>query len=137
MINNANISSNMILTDVDNDVIILPIPLFHSFALTCGAQVAAVKGVKTVLTGYRFIVKDVVDAIQKYNGSFLMCTPTMIIDIINYIKKNQIKVPTLKTILTGAASFPPELYNSIKEVIDLQDLRCGYGMTSVFIRFNF
>lgn len=48
----------------------------------------------------------------------------------NYLKQNQIEVPTLRTIMTGAASFPPELANTIKEVIPhLDDIRIGYGLT--------
>ena len=39
-------------------------------------------------------------------------------------------MPTLKTIMTGAASFPPDLANAIKEVIPhLDDIRIGYGLT--------
>ena len=39
-------------------------------------------------------------------------------------------MPSLKTIMTGAASFPPDLANTIKEVIpQLDDIRIGYGLT--------
>lgn len=130
IINNANIAANYVINESKDNVIILPLPLFHSFSLTCGAQVMAVKGLKTVLTGYRFNVKEVVDSIVKYDGSFLMATPTMIIDILDYVKKNNIQVPSLTTILTGAASFPPELEKTIKETIPhFEDLRIGYGLT--------
>lgn len=127
IINNSNIAGDYVVSKED-DCIVLPLPLFHSFALTCGAQTMACKNVKIILTGYRYITKDVVDSIIKYNGTFLMATPTMLIDVVNYIKKNELELPSLKTILTGASAFPPELAKTFKETLpQIEDLRIGYG----------
>ena len=57
-----------------------------------------------------------------------MATPTMLIDVVNYIKKNELELPSLKTILTGASAFPPELAKTFKETLpQIEDLRIGYG----------
>ena len=58
-------------------MIVLPLPLFHAYALVCAGEVAVLKGTKTVLTGSRFEVKSVVDSINKHKGTMAMFTPTM------------------------------------------------------------
>lgn len=77
MINNGIIASNYVLSEGIDNAIVLPLPLFHSYALTCAGETMVLKGVKTILTGYRFDVKSVVESIIKYEGSMVMFTPTM------------------------------------------------------------
>lgn len=50
----------------------------------------------TVLTGYKFDVKSVVDVIVKHSCTHIMLTPTMLIDILNYVEKNDVKITSLK-----------------------------------------
>lgn len=77
VINNGIIASNYVLSEGVENAIVLPLPLFHTYALVCAGQAMVLKGVKTILTGYRFDVKSVVESINKHKGSMVMFTPTM------------------------------------------------------------
>ena len=48
------------------------------------------------MTGYRYANKDVIDSINLYKCNLMFGTPTMIIDMMNYISKNNIKIDSLK-----------------------------------------
>lgn len=77
IINNSGICSDYTLEQDKDNVIVLPLPLFHAYALTCAGEVMVVRGIKVVLTGLRFEVKSMVESINKHKGTMAMFTPTM------------------------------------------------------------
>ena len=61
-----------------------------------------------------------------------MATPTLVIDLLNYLKKTNTKVPTLKGVISGGASMPVEIANQfVDNVKSCTDFRIGYGATEL------
>lgn len=50
-----------------------------------------------VLSGFRYNVQSVLAAAAKYKSTHLMIVPAMTIDIINYVEKNQVNLPQLRS----------------------------------------
>lgn len=82
------------------------------------------------MTGWRFKARWVIDSILNNKGTHLILTPTMAIDILNYIEQNNVKLNTLKSVVMGGAPVPMELANRIHRVIpSVKDVRVAYGAT--------
>lgn len=77
IINNSKIAADYSLVEGNENVIVLPLPLFHAYALVCAGETLVTRGVKTILTGFRFEVKSLVESINKHKGTMAMFTPTM------------------------------------------------------------
>jgi fatty-acyl-CoA synthase len=85
-----------------------------------------------VMPNFRYDVKMLVEAIKNEGGTHIMCTPTMIIDILNYVEKNQTSLPSLKGVIIGGAPVPVEVAHRIERVIpSAKDVRIGYGATEL------
>ncbi|RWS06862.1 acyl-CoA synthetase-like protein [Dinothrombium tinctorium] len=131
VVNNALLAASRI-QDPDNLVTCLPLPLFHSFAATLGSILMSCVPGTVVLPGYWFNTKAVVDSIIKNRCTVLLATPTIIIDILSYIKQSKIVIDSLKTIILGAASVPIEVAHEIQTVIpSATDIRIGFGATEL------
>ena len=103
------------------------LPLFHSYAMTTCMNLGAAIGAGMVLMP-RFIVEDVLKAIQKWKPSLFPGAPTMYIAVINHpdIKKYDLK--SIKACLSGAAALPLEVQKTF-EAITGGRLVEGYGLS--------
>ncbi len=85
-----------------------------------------------MLTGYKYDVKSIVTAMKDHGCTHIMATPTMVMDILNYVEKNEVKLPELLGAILGGASVPVELTHRIRKIIpSLEDVRIGYGATEL------
>ncbi|RWS18916.1 acyl-CoA synthetase family member 2-like protein, partial [Leptotrombidium deliense] len=85
-----------------------------------------------VLTGFWFEVESVVKSIVRDKCTLIMGTPTMIIDILSYVEKNNVKIDSLKCALLGGAAVPAEVASKVQQVIpSCTDVRVGYGATEL------
>lgn len=73
---------------------------------------------------------------MKYNCTHLLATPTIMIDLLNFVEKNNIKLPSLYGAVLAGAPVPIDVALSVEKVIpSCQDLVIGYGATE-FGNFN-
>lgn len=73
-----------------------------------------------------------VEAINEHNCTHLAATPTLIIDMLDHIRKNRIEVPSLQTVMAGGASMPVEtVHQFVKAVPSVTNFRIGYGATEL------
>lgn len=80
----------------------------------------------------KYDVAQLVESINKHSSTHILATPTLVIDILNYLKKTKIQVPTLKTVLAGGASVPVEIAHQFVELVpSCVDFRIGYGATEL------
>ncbi|XP_053210026.1 medium-chain acyl-CoA ligase ACSF2, mitochondrial-like, partial [Panonychus citri] len=103
LINNAQLTARRLGLDEPGTVAAIPVPLFHIFGLVYGITMMARMGITITLSGYRYNVKSLVETINENNCSHAMIVPAMTIDLINYLEKNNITMPSLKTVITGSA----------------------------------
>lgn len=107
-----------------------PLPLFHAFAGILGALLPFVPGGGPILyTGAKYNIGSVVEAIQKHNCNSLYLTPTVLIDLLAHVEKNQIdKLENLKTICVGGSKIVPETMHKARRLLKgLEDFRVIYG----------
>lgn len=78
----------------------------------------------------KYDVAQVVDSLKVNDVTHIIATPTLAIDLLDYIKKNNVQLPKLKSLLAGGASVPIETAQQfVKTVPSCVDFRIGYGAT--------
>ncbi|RWS21878.1 acyl-CoA synthetase family member 2-like protein, partial [Leptotrombidium deliense] len=130
LVTNASICGYRLNLNKPNTVACIPVPLFHIFGLVYGSISMTTNGMTAVLPGYRYKVDSVLEAINKTKCSHIMMVPAMTVDISNFVEKNGIKLPTLKTVVTGSAPTPVEVAKKfLKNVNTTEDFLIRYGST--------
>ena len=83
-----------------------------------------------VIPNLKYDVKMIVDSIIKHNCTHVIVTPTQVMDILNYVERNGLKIKSLKGCLIGGAPVPIEVAHRINRTIpSCNDIRIGYGAT--------
>ncbi|CAG2165242.1 unnamed protein product [Oppiella nova] len=83
-----------------------------------------------IVANYKYNVKLIVEAMNKHECTYLYGTPTMIIDILNYVETTGNTLPTLKGLVTGGSPVPKEMaYRVLKIIPNCTDVRVAYGAT--------
>ncbi|KAI1301332.1 Medium-chain acyl-CoA ligase ACSF2, mitochondrial [Halotydeus destructor] len=133
LVNNARLTGEkMGFLGCSDTVVCSPLPLFHAMANVMAGIVSVVFGSTMVLNGMKFTPRSVVESIVKNNCTHVLMTPTMIIDMLNYIEKHNVKLTSLEGILAGGAQVPVDVAARASKVIpSLEDVRIGYGATEL------
>jgi acyl-CoA synthetase (AMP-forming)/AMP-acid ligase II len=132
----------------------VPLPFFHSFAGVLGGISMTAMPFKLgihenkliveisiytiiifkVIPGFKYDVKLIVEAIKKHECTHIMCTPTMVIDILDYLEKNKLELTSMRGVMIGGAPVPVEVTHRISRFIpNCDDIRIGYGATELGI----
>jgi len=121
------------------DNVLIVLPLFHIFAMTCCMNAGIYKGASAVLLP-RFDAEAVFGLMQKHDISVFAGVPTMYWGLVNYkedkfdydkISKN------LKVCMAGGASLPVQVLHDFENRFKV-DILEGYGMSegSPIVTFN-
>lgn len=111
-------------------IVVTPLPLFHIYAGVLTNMCVLVKNTTVVWTGHKYDMSVLIEAIKEHNCNLLTCTPTILIDMLSYITKNNVEIPSLKYVQTGGAACLPEVAErTVKVLPKLTCLRAGYGST--------
>jgi len=143
-LSHSNLMLNTIVaTDLGNvskeDNILIVLPLFHIFAMTCCMNAGIYKGTHSILLP-RFDAEAVFGLMQKHSISVFAGVPTMYWGLVNYkedkfdydlISKN------LKICMAGGASLPVQVLHDFENRFKVEILE-GYGMSegSPVVTFN-
>lgn len=85
-----------------------------------------------MIANVKYDVKLIVEAMAKHNCTHIIATPTQVIDIVEYLERNKLKLPSLRGALLGGAPVPVEVALRISRVIpSCDDVRIGYGATEL------
>ena len=94
-------------------VLLLAIPQEHNFAIACpGFKGVLSKGGCEILSGNPD-PKTALELIQKYAVTHWIAVPAMIIGLLNYPKRSDYDLSSLKVILTGGSKLSPEVAKRI------------------------
>ncbi|PEL13331.1 long-chain-fatty-acid--CoA ligase [Bacillus sp. AFS017336] len=135
LIENANDFSKLIELR-ENDQMVAVLPMFHSFCLTLCVNMILLNGASTIIIP-KFNPTELVEVIKKEKATLIAAVPT----IYNYL--HQLKTATsndfnsLRACISGGASIPIELLQSIQEKYNLLIVE-GYGLseTAPVLTFN-
>ncbi|RWS02597.1 acyl-CoA synthetase-like protein, partial [Dinothrombium tinctorium] len=127
---NAGFTASRLSLKQQSTIACIPVPLFHIFGMVYGSVMMSKIGMTIVLTGYRYKVDAVVDAINKHNCSHIMMVPAMTVDILNYVERNGKELSSLKTVITGSAPTPVEVAKKfLNKVKSTEEFLIRYGST--------
>ena len=131
MVMNAVASRDLLRLDY-NDIMIITLPLFHSFGQTVQMN-AGFLHQNTLILIPRFTPEAIFTAIQEQGGTVFAGVPTMYWGLLNYEdKENRFDfdkiTKTLRIGVSGGASLPIEILNGIQEKYGLPIYE-GYGLS--------
>jgi long-chain acyl-CoA synthetase len=114
-------------TRVGQEVIMTVLPLFHSYGMTCCMNLASAIGATMVLQP-RFIIEDILKAIDRWKPTLFPGAPTMYIGINNHPDVRKYDLKSVKACLSGSAPLPVEVQKKFEEATGAY-LSEGYGLS--------
>ncbi len=114
-------------TRMGQEVIMTVLPLFHSYGMTCCLNLASAIGATMVLQP-RFIVEDILKAIDKWKPTLFPGAPTMYIAINSHPDVKKYNLKSVNACLSGSAPLPVEVQKKFEEVTGAY-LSEGYGLS--------
>jgi long-chain acyl-CoA synthetase len=122
-----------------NDTVLIVLPLFHIFAMTCMMNAAVYKSVHCVLLT-KFDAEAVFGLLEKHNVSVFGGAPNMYWGLLNYMsdKFDYVSIAkNLRRAVSGGAAFPLKVLKDFKKRFNV-DILEGYGMSEVapVVTFN-
>ncbi len=109
------------------EMIMTALPLFHSYGMTCCMNLACALASGMILMP-RFIVDDVLKAINKFKPTLFPGAPTMYIAINNHPEVKKYDMKSIRACLSGSAPLPVEVQKKF-EGITGGYLNEGYGLS--------
>ncbi|XP_027204182.2 putative acyl-CoA synthetase YngI [Dermatophagoides pteronyssinus] len=114
----------------ENSIFCVPLPFFHAFAGILGNLIPiATETGRLLIPCLKYDVRQLAQSITEHNATHLLATPTLVIDLLNYLRDNQLQVPTLCEVLAGGASMPIEVAYQFMEFAPNCKVRVAYGAT--------
>lgn len=113
------------------DVICLPVPLFHSFGMIVGISSSTVAGSALVLPHEIFNAEKTLQCIEKYKCTAIYGVPTMFITEMADKSFSKTDRSTIKFGIIAGAAMPPELLKRITSAFPLPRLYTCWGMTEL------
>lgn len=100
----------------DKDRIVLPLPLYHCFAMVLGNLMALNYGATVIYPAETFDPAKTLEAVTKYGGTSIYGVPTMFIAMLEELEKNHTNY-NLKTLRTGLISGAPCPESLMRKII--------------------
>ncbi|HEY7984955.1 MAG TPA: AMP-binding protein, partial [Ktedonobacterales bacterium] len=102
-------------------------PFFHSYGLTVCMNNSLLNGGTMVLLP-RFVVKDVIKAIERYKPQQFPGVPTMYVAINHAVEQHKADLSSIQVCISGAAPLPAAVQASFEKLTGGKLVE-GYGMT--------
>lgn len=110
------------------DVLMAPLPLFHSSGMTGMLFNALVVGM-TALIHRKFVAEEALHHIDKYRVTALMIVPSMMEMMLNCPEYEKYNISTLRVCQTSGSSTSPEKLRTLIQELGINHLVIGYGQT--------
>ena len=111
----------------ETDILICVLPLFHIYGLVVVLNMGLYSGA-TIVTMPRFELESFLKAVEQYEVSLAHLVPPVVLSLSKNPVVDNYKLPSLKTIFSGAAPLGEELTRACMDRIGC-NVRQGYGMT--------
>lgn len=114
-------------TGIGSERILAVLPFFHVYGMTACMNLAVVIRATLILLP-RFVVADVLKAIDKHRPTLFPGAPTMYVAINNHPEVKNYNISSIKACLSGAAALPVEVQQRFEELTGGRLVE-GYGLT--------
>ncbi|MBA4603400.1 long-chain-fatty-acid--CoA ligase [Thermoactinomyces mirandus] len=111
----------------ETDRILIAIPLFHIYGMTCAMNLGILNG-STIILLSRFEPLEVLQTIKKYRPTCFPGVPTMYVALNSYPKAEQYGIDSIRICNSGSAPIPVELIQSFEKKTGASMYE-GYGLS--------
>jgi len=112
----------------EDDIICLPVPLFHCFGLVLGMMAALTHGAATAIVEW-FDPLMVLATVQKEKCTALYGVPTMFIAELNHPMFKMFDLSSLRTGIMAGSPCPIETMRQVIELMHMKEVTICYGLT--------
>lgn len=112
-----------------DDVLCIPVPMYHCFGMVLGTLTCVAHGATMVLPSEVFEPGPVLEAVQNEKCTALHGVPTMFIAELDHPDIHKYDLSSLRTGVIAGSTCPVELMKRLISEIDLTELVIGYGQT--------
>jgi len=127
LVANAYQSSVTMNTDVEEEIVLTAIPLFHVYGMTSAMTTSFLRG-STILLLSKFDVAEMAKVIETERPTSFPGVPTMYMALIQYAKKYGSDFSSIQRCTSGSAPLPVEMIYKWKALTGADVLE-GYGLS--------
>lgn len=110
----------------------LATPLFHAFGSLIIVPIMLTQGATMLLPSYKYSTRTLATVMDKFKCSHLGAVPTMLMDLIDYGKEQNLQFPNWKGLVCGAAAMPVESSRKLAALVpSLTCMQFYYGASEV------
>lgn len=111
----------------EDDILCIPVPLFHCFGLVLGIMASITHGTSMVCVDYS--PARVMESLQKYECTAVHGVPTMFIAILEHPDFKKYKFPGLRTGIMAGSPCPVKVMQQVIDVMGAREITIVYGQT--------
>ncbi len=112
----------------DGRRILFSLPCYHMFGYVEGLMAAMMVGGAIVLQT-AFDPGRYLEGIERHRATDILCVPTMTVALLEHPDLPRRDLSSLRAILSGAAPAPVWLWEKVRDVLGVDEIVTGYGMT--------
>ena len=112
-----------------DDVLCIPVPMYHCFGMVLGTLLCVAHGATMVLPCEVFDPRPVLRAVQEERCTALHGVPTMFIAELDSPDFHRFNVSSLRTGIIAGSTCPIELMRRLIDEMSLTEIVIGYGQT--------
>ena len=113
----------------EEDILCIPVPLYHCFGMVLGNLAILTHGGCIVYPNDGFEPLSVLQAVEEEKCTGLHGVPTMFIAMLDHPDFDQYDLSTLRTGIMAGSSCPIELMRRVIDKMHLSEITIAYGMT--------
>jgi fatty-acyl-CoA synthase len=113
----------------DQDLLCIPVPLYHCFGMVMGVLGCLTHGAAMVFPGEGFDPLAVLQAVAEERCTALYGVPTMFIAEMEHPEFSRFDLSSLHTGIMAGSSCPIEVMRKVMSQMNLRDITIAYGMT--------
>lgn len=113
----------------EDDILCLPVPLYHCFGMVMGVLGCLTHGAAIVLPGAAFEPESVLAAVEAEKCTALYGVPTMFIAELEHPEFTKFDLTSLRTGTMAGSPCPIEVMKRVIDDMHMSEVTIGYGMT--------
>jgi len=129
LVNNAYQIGHRIGYDSKVHRICVSVPFYHCFGNVAGTLASSLHGAACVVPCPSFNGKACVEAIESEKCTSIYGTPTMFVDMLDYVRQLKPDMSHVETGIMAGAPCPKELCRNVVSEMNMEDFVVCYGMT--------